>query len=183
MNGKRLADIMVCSIAAAVMVLSYLYINRETVRLAVFLASGAVFLLFLVMAFADGQHTGLPRRRNRRRQLSQGNIHTLALLDEEDRIVSEWNIGGKVSVLIGRDSPKEDVDINLSNTAFSGMVDRQHAVLNYTAGQWYIEDLDSANGIRIQKKDGRLYEVSKTQPCLVEREDILYIGLTKLQAR
>ena len=107
----------------------------------------------------------------------------LALLDEEDRIVSEWNIGGKISVLIGRDSAREDVDINLANTAFGGMVDRQHAVLNYTAGQWYIEDLDSANGIRIQKKDGRLYEVSKTQPCLVEKEDILYIGLTKLQAR
>ena len=110
-------------------------------------------------------------------------IHVLALLDEEDRIISEWNIGGKISVLIGRDSAREDVDINLSNTAFGGMVDRQHAVLNYTAGQWYIEDLDSANGIRIQKKDGRLYEVSKTQPCLVEQEDILYIGLTKLQTR
>lgn len=182
MNGKRLADVMVCSLAAAIMVLSYLYISRETVRLTVFLISGIVFLLFLFLAYADGTQTGLPRRRDRRRLPSQGNIHTLALLDEEDRIVSEWNIGGKVSVLIGRDSHREDVDINLANTAFGGMVDRQHAVLNYTAGQWYIEDLDSANGIRIQKKDGRLYEVSKTQPCLVEKEDILFIGLTRLRA-
>lgn len=183
MNGKRLADIMVCSIAAAIMVLSYIYIEKETVRMTVFVAAGIVFVLFLTMAFADRQHAGRPRRRDRERRLSRGKIHVLALLDEEDRIISEWNIGGKISVLIGRDSAREDVDINLSNTAFGGMVDRQHAVLNYTAGQWYIEDLDSANGIRIQKKDGRLYEVSKTQPCLVEQEDILYIGLTKLQAR
>lgn len=174
---------MVCSLAAAVMVLSYLYMKEETVGLTVFILSGIVFLLFLIMAFADGRRAGAPRGRGRRRSLSQGNIHALALLDEEDRIVSEWNIGGKVSVLIGRDSHREDVDVNLGNTAFGGMVDRQHAVMNYTAGQWYIEDLDSANGIRIQKKDGRLYEVSKNQPCLVEKEDILYIGLTKLQAR
>lgn len=183
MNGKRLADIMVCSLAVAIMVLDYLYMEREIIRLAVFIVSGIIFLLFLLLAFADGQQTGLPRRHGRRRMLSQGNIHVLALLDEEDRVISEWNIGGKVSVLIGRDSRREDVDINLANTAFGGMVDRQHAVLNYTAGQWYIEDLDSANGIRIQKKDGRLYEVSKTQPCLVEKEDILFIGLTKLQAK
>lgn len=183
MNGKRLADVMVCSIAAAIMALSYIYIERETVRMTVFIAAGVIFLLFLAMAFADRQQAVRPRRRDRERQLSRGSIHVLALLDEEDRIVSEWNIGGKISVLIGRDSSREDVDINLSNTAFGGMVDRQHAVLNYTAGQWYIEDLDSTNGIRIQKKDGRLYEVSKTQPCLVEKEDILFIGLTKLQAR
>ena len=75
------------------------------------------------------------------------------------------------------------MDINLMNTAFAGMVDRQHAVMNYTAGQWYIEDLNSANGIRIQKKDGKVYEVSGTQPCVVEKGDILYIGLTKLATK
>lgn len=57
-----------------------------------------------------------------------------------------------------------------------------NAVLNYTAGQWYIEDLDSTNGIRIQKPDGRIYEVSRTQPCQVEKGDILFIGLTRLAA-
>lgn len=47
-------------------------------------------------------------------------------------------------------------NINLQNTEYGGMVDRQHAVLNYAAGQWYIEDLGSRNGVRIQDaKDGK----------------------------
>lgn len=181
MNEKRFADIMVCSLAAAVMILSYLYMDRF--RPAVCGTAGIFFMVFLIMAVADTEKSEKQRRRHRRKRRCQGGIHALVLLDEDGAAVSEWNIAGKISVLIGRDTRKEDVDINLANTAFGGMVDRQHAVMNYTAGQWYIEDLDSANGIRIQKKDGRLYEVSKTQPCLVEKEDILFIGLTKLQAK
>ena len=182
MNGKRLADIMVCSFSVAIMILTYCYMDQETVGMVLCAAAGVFFCLFFILAIEDSDRKGTPRRYRRRKHYSKGGIHALMLLDEEDRVVSEWNIAGKISLLIGRDTRREDVDINLMNTAFGGMVDRQHAVLNYTAGQWYIEDLDSANGIRIQKPDGRLYEVSKTQPCQVEKGDILFIGLTKLAA-
>lgn len=182
MNGRRLADIMVCSFSVAIIVLSYCYVNQETIGVVLCAAAGIFFCLFFILAIEDSDRKDVPRRRRGRRRCSKGGIHALVLLDEEDRVVSEWNIAGKTSLLIGRDTRREDVDINLMNTAFGGMVDRQHAVLNYTAGQWYVEDLDSANGIRIQKPDGRLYEVSRTQPCQVEKGDILFIGLTKLAA-
>lgn len=182
MNGKRLADIMVCSFSAAIMVLSYCYVEQETARRALYVAAGIFFCLFFVLAISDRDKKGSPRRRRGKNRHSRGGIHALVLLDEEDRAVTEWNIAGKTSLLIGRDTRREDVDINLANTAFGGMIDRQHAVLNYTAGQWYIEDLDSANGIRIQKPDGRIYEVSGTQPCRIEKGDILFIGLTRLAA-
>ena len=182
MNGKRLADIMVCSFSVAIMVLSYCYVEQATVRMALYTVAGILFCLFFILAIVDANRKGRPRRRRGRKRHSQGGIHALVLLDEENRAISEWNIAGKTSLLIGRDTRREDVDINLANTAFGGLVDRQHAVLNYTAGQWYIEDLDSTNGIRIQKPDGRIYEVSKTQPCQVEKGDILFIGLTKLAA-
>ncbi len=182
MNGKRLADIMVCSFSVAIMVLSYCYMEQETARLTLFAAAGIVFCLFFVLAIVDKDGRGRPRRNRGKNRHARGGIHVLVLLDEEDNAVTEWNIAGKTSLLIGRDTRREDVDINLANTAFGGMVDRQHAVLNYTAGQWYIEDLDSTNGIRIQKPDGRIYEVSKTQPCQVEKGDILFIGLTRLAA-
>lgn len=181
MNGKRFADIMVCSLAAAVMILGYLYIDSG--RSAVCGAACAFFLLFLILAVADTEKSGRQRKAHGKKCGSRGSFHALVLLDEEGAAVSEWNIAGKVSVLIGRDTRREDVDVNLANSAFGGTVDRQHAVMNYTAGQWYIEDLNSTNGIRIQKKDGRLYEVSRTQPCLVEKGDILFIGLTKLTAK
>ncbi len=35
------------------------------------------------------------------------------LLDEEGNEISAWHIGGKTSLLIGRDEHKENVDINL----------------------------------------------------------------------
>lgn len=182
MNGKRLADIMVCSFSIAIVILSYCYVEQETARMVLYAAAGILFCLFFVLAILDKDRKGSPRRRRAGNRHSRGGIHALVLLDEENRAVTEWNIAGKTSLLIGRDTRREDVDINLANTAFGGMVDRQHAVLNYTAGQWYIEDLDSTNGIRIQKPDGRIYEVSRTQPCQVEKGDILFIGLTRLAA-
>lgn len=183
MNGKRLADIMVCSFSAAIMILSYCYVEQKTTKMVLSIAAGILFCLFCVMAVLDKDRKGSPRRQRRKSRSKQGGIQVLALLDEEDSVVAEWNIAGKISLLIGRDTQREDVDINLANTAFGGMVDRQHAVLNYTAGQWYIEDLDSTNGIRIQKLDGRIYEVSRTQPCQVEKGDVLFIGLTRLAAQ
>lgn len=182
MNGKRLADIMVCSFSIAIVILSYCYVEQETARTALYAVAGILCCLFFVLAILDKDRKGSPRRHWARNRHLRGGIHTLVLLDEENRAVTEWNIAGKTSLLIGRDTRRENVDINLANTAFGGMVDRQHAVLNYTAGQWYIEDLDSTNGIRIQKPDGRIYEVSKTQPCQVEKGDILFIGLTRLAA-
>ncbi len=183
MNGKRLVDIMACSFSAAIVILSCCYVEQETARRALIIAAGILFCIFCVLAVLDKDRKGRPRRQRGRRRYAGGGIQVLALLDEEDEVVAEWNIAGKTSLLIGRDTRREDVDINLANTAFGGMVDRQHAVLNYTAGQWYIEDLDSANGIRIQKPDGRIYEVSRTQPCQVEKGDVLFIGLTRLAAQ
>lgn len=184
MNGKRFFDIMICGLAAAVMILGYLYIDRTDVRRIVLGAGAVVFLFFLFLAVRDNGRT--PEKNKRRKGFAgkKGVFYALALLDEDDKEISQWNIAGKISLIIGRSTRKEDVDVNLMNTEFAGMVDRQHAVLNYAAGRWYIEDLDSANGIRIRKKkDGKIYEISKTQPCAIEKGDVLYIGLTKLEAK
>lgn len=183
MNGKRFFDIMICCLSAAVMILSYLYVEQEEKKQIAYAVGGLLFLVFLILALLDSKKSGQKRKKPRNKQYAKCGIHSLFLLDEEDKEVAEWNIAGKVSVLIGRDSHRENVDINLMNTKFAGMVDRQHAVMNYTAQQWYIEDLDSTNGIRIQKKDGIIYEVAKGQPCLIEKGDVLIIGLTKLEAR
>ena len=123
--------------------------------------------------------------RDRRKRGANGRgIQELLLLDEEGNEISAWHIGGKTSLLIGRDEHKENVDINLQNTEYGGMVDRQHAVLNYAAGQWYIEDLGSRNGVRIQDaKDGKLYQVSKEHPCRINAGDIIFIGNTRLRAK
>ena len=59
--------------------------------------------------------------------------------------VSVWDLYGRTAMLIGRDVGENDVDVNLDNTVYAGMIDVEHAVLNYTAGSWYVEDLNSRN--------------------------------------
>ena len=162
MNKKNFMDMMICSLSAAIIILCFTYMEQSRGRDTLTAVCGIVFLAFLLLAVMD----------------------SLLLLDEEGNEISAWHIGGKTSLLIGRDEHKENVDINLQNTEYGGMVDRQHAVLNYAAGQWYIEDLGSRNGVRIQDaKDGKLYQVSKEHPCRINAGDIIFIGNTRLRAK
>lgn len=173
-------DVMICSLSLAIVILSYTYMEQEEIRRAVIFFAGILFILFLCLAVLEPE---LGNSRGRGGQ-KKGTIQVLGLLDEEGHIISEWNIAGKISVLIGRDTHKENVDINLQNTAYGGMVDRQHAVLNYAGGQWYIEDLNSQNGVQIQSgKDGKIYRVSESHPCQIGRGDILHIGCTRLAVK
>lgn len=178
MNKKNFVDIIICSLSAAIMILCFTYMEESREREAFMAVCGILFIAFLLLAVIDSLSV---------KQKRAGNgqvIQELLLLDEEGTEISAWHIGGKTSVLIGRDTQKENVDINLYNTEYGGMVDRQHAVLNYAGGQWYVEDLGSRNGVRIQDaKEAKLYQVSKEHPCRINTGDILFIGNTRLEAR
>jgi pSer/pThr/pTyr-binding forkhead associated (FHA) protein len=79
---------------------------------------------------------------------------------------------------------ENQVDINLASSTYASMVDVEHAVLNYTGGSWYVEDLASKNGISVQSsKDGRKYKLAPDQPCKLDAGDIIYIGLARLLIR
>ena len=78
-------------------------------------------------------------------------ISELLLLGEDNNVTDTWDIYGKTSIVFGRDEGEFQVDVNLKNTDYAGTVDGEHAVMNYSGGGWYIEDLDSENGTRIQR--------------------------------
>lgn len=178
MNRKNLIDMIICSFSAAIIILCFTYMEQDRERDAMIAVCGIVFILFLLLAVWDSLPIGYFKRNNGRM------IQELLLLDEEENEIAAWHIGGKTSVLIGRDEHKENVDINLQNTEYGGMIDHQHAVLNYAGGQWYIEDLGSKNGVRIRGAgDEKLYQVSKEHPCRVNTGDIIYIGNTRLAAK
>ena len=178
MNKKNFMDMMICSLSAAIIILCFTYMEPDRGRDILMAVCGMVFLVFLLLAVMDSLPTKRKRGANGR------GIQELLLLDEEGNEISAWHIGGKTSLLIGRDEHKENVDINLQNTEYGGMADRQHAVLNYAGGQWYIEDLGSRNGVRIKDvKDGKLYQVSKEHPCRINAGDIIFIGNTRLGAK
>ena len=97
-------------------------------------------------------------------------------------VAADDHVGhGKTAMVIGRDVKENQVDIDLGQSAYASMVDIEHAVLNYSAGDWYVEDLGSTNGISVKKAgDGRVYKLSRDTPCRLERGDCLYIGLNRL---
>ncbi|HOV27079.1 MAG TPA: FHA domain-containing protein [Pseudobacteroides sp.] len=108
-------------------------------------------------------------------------ITKVILVDDDGVSIKTWNIKGKVSLLIGKNSNENEVDIDLSDTTYSSLVSRQHAVMNFAKDNWYIEDIGSSNGTGLKKENddfklkleaGKQYELSVG--------DTLYIANTKL---
>ncbi|MHC1686023.1 MAG: FHA domain-containing protein [Clostridiaceae bacterium] len=108
-------------------------------------------------------------------------INTIALVNEDNEIIKQWQASEKTSLLIGKSSEEMEADIDLSESIYSTLIDNQHAVMNFAAGKWYIEDLASKDGVIIQKiEDGIQYKLIKYSPCVVTKGDIVSIGKTKL---
>jgi len=109
-------------------------------------------------------------------------ISTISLLNKNGEIVSSWDLYGRTSAIIGKDIGENHVDIDLGKNPYSSMVDVEHAVLNYADGNWYIEDLDSQNGISIKKiGQEQVYKLSSLQPCKLDFGDIICIGMCQLR--
>ena len=109
-------------------------------------------------------------------------IDKVILLSKDGDEVFSWDLYGKTSAVIGKDSGDNLVDIDLSKNPYAAMIDVEHAVLNYTAGNWYVEDLGSRNGLEVQKVgQKKSYKLSSTQPCKLDFGDIISIGMCKLK--
>ncbi len=139
---------------------------------------GITAIVFFILAVLDAGKA----KRFVRKKINGSSI--LLLLEEEKSVTAVWDIYGKTSIVFGRNEGENQVDINLRNTDYAGTIDRKHAVMNYCNGSWYIEDLDSENGTRIQRGgEGDQYRVSSRKPCKVEKNDIIYLGLASIRIR
>lgn len=180
MNKKSTLDIAILISCTTGIILSYVYLENpmeKQVSLGIFIAVGIVFL---VLAIADTQKKERTDRYGGKRK----GISEILLLGEEDNVTAVWDIYGKTSVVFGKDERENQVDVNLKNTDYAGTVDGEHAVMNFSNGSWYIEDLDSENGTRLQRGgEGKKYRVSSREPCRVEKNDIIYLGLAPIKIR
>lgn len=175
MNQRFCLDIFgILTIIAAVFIAVF-YGEAWAWRYALYVSAGLCLVMLIVFSFYD--YGSVERRDEDNDEVSE-----LTLLSEENSPVKSWELRGKVSLLIGKGSDEEDVDIDLSDTVFSGTVSEVHAILNYTDKSWYIEDNQSKNGTHIQGNDGKLYNIKDGQSKL-RKNDYIYIGLNKLQIR
>lgn len=109
-------------------------------------------------------------------------ITQITLLNEKGQGVTSWELYGRTSAVIGKDLGNNFVDIDLSKSPYAAMVDVEHAVLNYAGGNWYVEDLNSENGISVKKFDkAERYKLSVSQPCKLDFGDIIFVGMCQLK--
>lgn len=116
------------------------------------------------------------------KKLKLNYISSISLLNKNGDEIFSWELYGKTSAVIGKDVGENFVDIDLGKNAYASMIDVQHAVLNYADGNWYVEDLDSQNGISIKKVgEENIYKLSPLQPCKLDFGDIIFIGMCQLK--
>lgn len=180
MNHKITLDVAIIISCLTGMILSYVYLENMTERYASLVILTIIGICFLALAIRDGTgFTQLEGSSTKRREISE-----IMLLGEDNNITDTWDIYGKTSIVFGKEEGEFQADVNLKNTDYAGTIDWEHAVMNYSNGCWYIEDLDSENGTRIQKGgEGEKYKVSSREPCKVEKNDVIYLGLAPIKIR
>ena len=113
--------------------------------------------------------------------LEKNQIEHIFLKDSEDYDMKIWKIGRATSLLIRKQSPRNRVDIDVSEGIYSNLVSRAHGILNRVNGIWYYEDLGSQNGSGIERSlDKRKIKLKKNIPVKVESGDIIYLATTKI---
>lgn len=112
------------------------------------------------------------------------NVKRFILITQNGEQEKEWHCEGVRSFLIGKSTANHTVDMDLSDSYYMDYISPAHAVLNYSQGYWYIEDLNSKNGVGIKKR-GEEYAL-RLKPMTsykVEQGDIIYISKVKLLVR
>lgn len=179
---KRVTDLTAFCICLAAIGIVLLYPDQVRGREAVLVMASILAVVFLVLAVRDGGNSREVKEGAGARLPAESDLVTeIVLLSEEDRQLMTWDLYGKTAIVIGRDVKENQVDIDLNGSPYASMVDIEHAVLNFSAGSWYVEDLGSSNGISVKKAgDGRVYRLSADNPCRLELGDCIYVGLNRL---
>jgi hypothetical protein len=111
-------------------------------------------------------------------------VRGLALLGEENNTVALWDLSGFTAALIGRGGENAQPEIDLSGTEYGGLIDRQHASLNFVEDNWYVEDLSSTNGTATRRAGDEAMALAPGVPCRIEAGDeIILAGRARLLVR
>lgn len=113
--------------------------------------------------------------------LTREAVAKIVLLDDDGERVKEWYVKGENSVLIGKNTQRGEVDIDLSDCEYASLVSSEHAVLNRVGDQWFIEDADSHSGTAIRKagrSDAKRLIVE--EPLEIGMGDMIFIANTRL---
>lgn len=179
-NGKsyqksfrvKLIELLIACLSIGALIYVFGYTDSNALKI----FTGIAFGLFLFGVFIV--KVGAPDETEEKKETG---ITKLVLLDEDGESVKEWFIQGATSLLIGKSTSQNEVDIDLSDAEYAALISKQHAVLNYASGSWFIEDIHSRNGTGIKQANSRdKNRLEIEQPYKVKAGDIIYIANTRL---
>lgn len=167
-------DLLIAVIAAAALFYVYVWNIDPVLKAVVGVLLAATAVIYAVLR-ARSRTAG---------QEEDATIAKLVLLDEEGESVKEWYIHGETSLLIGKNCAQSEVDIDLSDSEYASLISKHHAVLNYASGNWFVEDLDSRNGVGIRQAGSRTASrLEVDEPYRIQSGDIICIANTRILAK
>jgi hypothetical protein len=105
----------------------------------------------------------------------------IILKDDDGKYIKTWELNSSISLIIGKKTKNNEIDIDLSDTVYASLISREHAVLNFTGKQWYFEDIGSSNGSGIKRKsEGKKFKVEEGQAYRLYTGDTIYIANTQM---
>ncbi|TDX58979.1 FHA domain-containing protein [Orenia marismortui] len=121
------------------------------------------------------------KKKGKKAKTKDPQIKKILLKDQNQNIINTWELRNEVSILIGKKTRVNQVDIDLSEAIYSSLISRQHGVLNKAGNKWYFEDIGSSNGSGIRRRnDSKKIRLAEGSPYQLYSGDILYIANTKL---
>ena len=134
MNKKTALDMAIVVSCITGIALTWFYLENSIEKQINFTVLGVICFIFLIFALTDAREGKLwPGDGRRKKEISE-----LLLLGEEGNVTAVWDIYGKTSIVFGKDERENQVDINLKNTDYSGTVDGEHAVMNYSGDEYLL---------------------------------------------
>ncbi|MCI1477836.1 MAG: FHA domain-containing protein [Clostridium beijerinckii] len=172
----QIINVFIGVIIALICVVAYITIQSIYIR---------TLIIIIVIGFGIWGFVNLYKKLHKEETVQdESNISKIELVNEENEIIRNWDIGERISFLIGKNGRSDEMLIDLSTSIYSKFIENEHAVLNYASGRWYVEDLSESAGVVIQKAaDDTKYRIVKDAPCELKRGDILFISKVKLLLR
>ena len=171
------------AMGALIVVVLYMDTSNLTkgIYIGVIVVFACIYMWFIYCKATNELQVASPVPMVREREM---HIKKIVLLNDEHQTLKQWDIVGKAGLVIGKNTENNKVDIDLSDTALAALISDEHALLNYTNTNWYVEDFDSEQGTAVQKYyDNNINYLNKSEPVQLEIGDYIYIGKTILQVK
>ncbi|MGE8036262.1 FHA domain-containing protein [Lysinibacillus sp. NPDC093692] len=176
-NAKKQKVIKIIDII--IVIITFFFILYVFVMNQDFILKTIIGLMLGILAIIYGSIKYEARDENN--NVTNKKIRKLVLLNDRGAEIDEWEIGDSTSLLIGKSSADNKADIDLNGTEYESLINYEHAVLNNVSGVWYIEDIDSVNGVGIKKAHKRVKNrIKHENPYPIGNGDTIYIANTRI---